>query len=289
MQKNEYPPQEPLPAFAAAYDQRAWQLAESVGYEEMAYGADPYQRIALVRPEQSNGTILAFFHGGGWTCGFKEWNLLNAPAIAASGICFASVGYRLAPGVTYPTPVQDCAAGVAQLWLQEAQRQKFPPRLILAGHSAGGHLASLLALQPHWLQAHGLPAGVVQGCAPLSGVYQFGEGSGLSQRPRFLGPAEETSVEHDASPLNHVKAAAPPFYLAWGTRDFPHLVQQGERMAASLRAAGVPVRTLVSEGFDHFDVHLDAGRPDGAWMQGLVDWLQTLETPVASSDLQATD
>lgn len=276
MRREAYPAQEPLPPFALAYDQQAWEAANGVSHEEIAYGPDPCQRMAIVRPERANGTILAFFHGGGWTCGFKEWNLLNAPALSQLGITFASIGYRLAPGVTYPANVEDCAAGVAHLWRLEAPRQTATPRLIVGGHSAGGHLASMLALDPGWLLGHGLPANVVQGCAPLSGVYQFGADSGLSQRPRFLGPAADAAIERAASPLHHVAPGVPPFFLAWGTRDFPHLIGQGERMAAALEQAGVATTVLVQEGLDHFDVHIASGQADGPWVRQFSRWLDGL-------------
>ncbi len=283
MRREEYPAQEPLPPFALAYDRQVWEAASEVRYEEVAYGSDPYQRMAIVRPERPNGTILAFFHGGGWTCGFKEWNLLNAPALTQLGITFASIGYRLAPGVTYPRNVEDCAAGVAHLWELEAPRQPGTPRLIVAGHSAGGHLASLLALEPRWLAHHGLPVDLVRGCAPLSGVYQFGPESGLSQRPRFLGSASDTTVERDASPLYRITPDAPPFFLSWGTRDFPHLVVQGERMAAALKQAGVPTTVGVYEGFDHFDVHVTSGQPDSEWVHQLSQWLNELPSAAHAS------
>ena len=95
-------------------------------------------------------------------------------------------------------------------------------------------------------------------------MFRFGEGSGLSQRPRFLRDGEEG--EREASPVLRPPARCPMF-LTWGTNDFPHLIPQAEEMAAALRAAGGIADTLVLDGCDHFQASLAAGDPDGPWIR----------------------
>ena len=147
-----------------------------------------------------------------------------------------------------------------------------PERMFVGGHSAGGHYASLMAVTNDWQAPRNLPADVVSGCLPVSGVFDFRPGNGMSVRPRFLGP-EDSGVEDQASPLLHIERP-PPFFLAWGTDDFPHLRDQGAAMTEALRAAGGTADTLVLDGCDHFGASYAAGDPDGPWPERAVAWMK---------------
>jgi len=87
---------------AAAYRDACVARSFGVPFVEHRYGADPYQSVAIYPSERPNGALLAFVHGGGWTSGYKEWMGFMAPAFAARGITFASIGYRLAPQHLFP-------------------------------------------------------------------------------------------------------------------------------------------------------------------------------------------
>jgi acetyl esterase/lipase len=84
-------------------------------------------------------------------------------------------------------------------------------------------------------------------------------------RPRFLG-AQDSGNETAASPMTHVAPGAPPFLIAWGENDFPHLRVQGERFAEALRAAGGRVATQVLAGADHLGASYASAEPGGAWV-----------------------
>jgi acetyl esterase/lipase len=272
-----YPPQEPLSPAGAAYAQRILALGQDCAGNDFAYGSNPYQSLTVFQPTHPTGEVLVFFHGGGWTSGYKEWMFFMAPALLTRGITFVSAGYRLAPQHLFPVGFEDCADAVAWVLRHIAQFGGDPARVFAGGHSAGGHYAALLAVSAHWRVARGLPAQPLAGCLTVSGVYRFGEGSGLSVRPRFLGPAPDFHTELEAAPLAQLTAAAcPPFLMAWGSRDFPHLVAQAEAMAAALRAAQVPVQTLVLDDCDHFGASVMCGEVDGAWVPHAANWMRTV-------------
>jgi acetyl esterase/lipase len=268
MRAVDYPPQEPVSPIAAAYRDACVARSFGVPFVEQRYGADPYQSVAIYPSERPDGALLAFVHGGGWTSGYKEWMGFMAPAFTARGISFASIGYRLAPQHLFPAGLDDVAAGVAWL-VAQAPRLGFDPRkLVLGGHSAGGHYSALLAVRRDWQAALSLPADVIKGCLPISGVYRFGEGSGLSMRPRFLG--EGANVERDASPIDNIQGAIqvapPPFLIAYGDVDFPHLIRQAQDMEAALRAVGGEISRTVLPDCDHFRASLAGGDADGPWV-----------------------
>lgn len=272
MRADEYPAQEPVSAAAAGYVDECVARSFGVPFYEFRYGDDPYQSVAIYPAEQPNGIVLVFAHGGGWTGGYKEWMGFMAPAMVAKGVTFVSIGYRLAPAHVFPAGVADMASAIAAIYERGGEFAGGAPRLFIGGHSAGGHYAALLAVRRDWQAAHGLPLDVVSGCLPISGVYNFGADAGLAVRPRFLGP-EDSAQERPASPILNIEGTPPPFLMAHGSEDFPHLIEQAEQMEVALQAAGGDVVRLVLSGCDHFTASLAAGDVDGPWAPAALAWM----------------
>ncbi len=275
MRPQDYPPQEPVSALATPYRDACMMQSFGVPFVEHQYGDDPYQWLAIYRPARPDGRLFAFIHGGGWVSGYKEWMSFMAPAFTAAGITFASIGYRLAPAHVFPAAYDDCARAVQYLHRHAASFGADPGRLAVGGHSAGGHYGSLLAVKRDWQAALGLPRDVIKLCLPISGVFRFGEGSGLSVRPRFLGP-EGSGAETPASPVLNIQGTPPPFFIAYGDKDFPHLITQGEEMVHAVRAAGGEVLHLVMTGRDHFTASLAGGEVAGPWVPQALAFLKRI-------------
>lgn len=269
-----YPPQEPMNENMAAYHNRLISMADENAGHEAQYGDDPYQSILVYPAEKPNGTVLLYFHGGGWTNGYKEWMAFMAPALNALGITYATAGYRLAPQHVFPAGLQDCGDALRWLAANVAQYGGDPDKIFVSGHSAGGHYAALLATAP------ALPDGtdvrpLIRGSAPLSGSYYFGEESGMAVRPRFLGPPEAGNETH-AAPLHQLNEPTCPFLLAWGESDFPHLIVQAQKMADHLRQHKTHVETLVLPGCNHFTASIAAGEMGGLWPEQISKWMQSV-------------
>lgn len=250
MKLADYPPQEPLSEVGAKYGAECWARSEGIAGEEHAFGADPYQRLLVFRPVRPGGRVLLFWHGGGWTSGYKEWMGFMAPAFNAAGVTFVTAGYRLVPQHVFPAALEDCTAALA--WV----KKKVPGDTFIGGHSAGGHYAALIA-------AH-TGGRAVRGCLPLSGVFEFGEGSGLNMRPRFLG--SDPANDRRASPRWQIAPPIAPFLLAFGTNDFPHLIPQAKRFAAAVREAGGEANELELPGRTHFTASFAGGEAQGPWV-----------------------
>ena len=274
MRPEDYPPQEPFSEVAQRYHDLVTRLGEGVTGAEFSYGEDPYQSLAVYAPEAPSGTVLVFVHGGGWTNGYKEWMAFMAPAFTAAGVVFVSIGYRLAPRHLFPAGFDDTTRAIAWLHGNIAAHGGDPARLFIGGHSAGGHYTALAALRRDWQGPLGLPADVIRGCLPISGVFLFGEGSGLPMRPRFLG-GEANDVA--ASPMRQVAALPPPFLIAYGEDDFPHLARQAGEMAVALEAAGGDVELVELPARDHFSASTAGGEPDGPWVPRALDWMARCE------------
>lgn len=274
MKIEDYPPQEPISDFAMPYHKEVLRRGAGVAFEEFAYGDNGYQSVLISAADAPSGEVLAFVHGGGWTNGYKEWMAFMAPALNSSGITFASVGYRMAPQTVFPDGYHDVLDGFAALHARVANVGGSPEKMFVGGHSAGGHYSSLMAVTDDWQASRGLPSDVVKGCLPVSGVYDFRPGNGMSGRPRFLGP-EGAGTEELASPIANI-ARTPPFFMAWGSEDFPHLRTQGDAMAAALQAKGGAVESTVLPGCDHFGASYAAGDVDGDWPRRAASWMKSV-------------
>ncbi|MEP4378047.1 MAG: alpha/beta hydrolase [Alphaproteobacteria bacterium] len=269
-----YPPQEPLDG--RMYEYQAELLARGLGIvgEEHAYGPSRLQRIEVFAPRRPNGTILVAFPGGGWTNAYKEFMSHMAPAMVESGAILVTAGYRLAPDDIFPACADDCGAAVVKARDAAAKLGGDPDRIFLTGHSAGGHLAALLAVtssgtEPTETGAFGLSPGDIRGCMPISGSYDLTPAGGYSNRPRFLG---RPGNERLASPIHRIGASALPFLLAIGENDFPHLVAQADAFAAALDARGVDLERITLAGEDHFTAGW-AGMPGSVWTRAAIDWM----------------
>ncbi len=263
MRREDYPLQEPLSEIGERYSVECWKRSAGIAGEEHGYGPDPYQRLLVFPADRPDGRVLVFWHGGGWTSGYKEWMGFMAPAFTSQGVTFVSPGYRLAPQHVFPAGLEDCEAAVAWVHRNIARCGGRADRLYIGGHSAGGHYAALLAVRRDWQAAQNLPADAVKGCLAISGVYQFTEGSGLSGRPRFLG---SSGNERAASPIHQLQSPLPPFLVAYGSDDFPHLVKQAESFCDVVEKAGGRAERLVMPGRNHFTASYAGGEADGPWV-----------------------
>ena len=251
-----------------------WVAARTSSREDAAYGDDVYQQVAVFAPpaDKANGTVLVTMHGGGWTNGYKEVMAFQAPLLTDAGIVVVSVGYRLAPEHVFPVGFEDTLQGIAWVYNNAERYGGDPARIFVNGHSAGGHYAALMAVKRDWQQGLGVPEGVVRGWLPISGVYDFTEGSGLSIRPRFLG-AEDSGSDVAASPILQIAGTPPPVFMTHGEEDFPHLCTQAKEMEAALNLVDCDVERMVFPGRNHFTAHLAAGEPEGPWVGAALEWM----------------
>ena len=163
--------------------------------------------------------VLFFIHGGAWSIGDKS----HFGLYSSIGRCFARQGigvlvpnYRLSPTVTHPGHIQDVAKAFAWTYKNIKKYGGRPDEIFVSGHSAGGHLAALLATDDTYLKAEGLSLKAIKGAIPLSGVYSIPEG-GMFDKPFGKDP----KARKQASPINYVRGDAPPFLIVYGDADLP--------------------------------------------------------------------
>lgn len=206
-------------------------------------------------------------HGGAWVIGDKrEQGLPLLGHMAAQGWVGFNANYRLSPAATFPDHLVDVKRAIA--WIREhADEWGVDPDFIcITGGSAGGHLTALAALtagearfQPGFEDADTSLAAAV----PFYGVYDFTPDGTFGADPRvfhrFLEPyvikafvADEPERFADASPVRHVHADAPPFFVIHGDLDTLAPVEDARRFVEELRAVSrEPVVYAEMHGAQH--------------------------------------
>jgi len=144
----------------------------------VAGSTNPRQRLDLVMPRGVIGApIVVFIHGGFWIHQDKNYfqpfvGLYHnvGIALARRGIGTAIIDYRLAPEVMFEQQLDDVAAAIHWVWDYAPEYCGDSNRIVVAGHSAGGHIAALLAFDPQRLAARGVDTTAIKGYAPLSPI-----------------------------------------------------------------------------------------------------------------------
>ena len=234
--------------------------AEPRLHRNLAYmkHADPRQKLDLYLPSKvRKPPLLIFVHGGFWSEGDENYGIGKelAETLVSEGVAVALVRYRLATTHRHPAQIEDVAAAFAYLVHNSAGRYD-TKRVFVAGHSAGGHLVSLLALDRQYLAKHRLAPNAIAGVIGLSGVYSL-DTKGVAPGHKAAVQAtfgSDAAVLDAASPANHVQTNAPPFLLLNADKDLPRLQLQARRFAEALIDAQVETDYLVLAKLDHLSV-----------------------------------
>jgi acetyl esterase len=204
---------------------------------------------------------LVFYHGGGWVIGDLYTHDGICRALTNAAACaVASVDYRLAPESRYPTAVEDSYAAMRWVVDNAGRLGLDPRRVAVGGDSAGGNLATVVALMA---RERGGPALLYQVLIYPVTDYRFDTASYRDNATGYLltAPAmrwfwrhylgrEQQGAEPYASPLRAPSLAGLPPALVL-TAECDPLRDEGEAYAARLRDAGVPVTLTRYAGMFH--------------------------------------
>jgi acetyl esterase/lipase len=205
----------------------------------------PRRRLDIYRATAANtapAPVIVFFYGGNWESGQRRLYRFVGQGFARQGFVTVVPDYRLYPEVRYPGFVEDGGAAVAWVLRHIARFGGDPRRVVLVGHSAGAHIALMLALNPAFLGADRL---ALAGAVGLAGPYDF-EPKG---RNRAILDADGGGPS--AMPIDYVDGSAPPALLITGDADTVVMPGNSERLAARIRARGGRVRLIAYPRVGH--------------------------------------
>jgi acetyl esterase/lipase len=221
----------------------------------IAYGPADRQRLDRYAPPAGAGDapVVVFFYGGAWTSGERGDYVFVGEALARRGFVALIVDHRLNPQVVFPAFVEDGAKAVA--WV--AERAGDAP-LFLMGHSSGAHIAALLALDRHWLEAEGIDGDRrIAGAVLLAGPYDFLPITDPEVAAVFAGEGDLRETQ----PITFARAGAPPLLIVTGDADRTVDPQNSKRLAAAMARAGGRAELAVEPGLGHAALVAAIARP----------------------------
>ena len=226
-----------------------------------AYGATAIEGLDVYATKRPNAPINVFIHGGAWRVGLaKDYAFAAELFVHAGAHCvvpdFAWV--QDVGGSLFPMAEQ---VRRAVAWVHR-NAQSFggdPNRIFVSGHSSGGHLAGVI-LTTDWPKGFNLPPDTVKGGLCCSGMFDL-KPVRLSARSRYVNFTDE--MEQALSPERHLDKLNASVIVAYGTLETPEFQRQSRDFAAAVKAAGKPVRVLVGERYNHFEIIETLGNPYG--------------------------
>ncbi len=259
--------------------------------------------------------VILLVHGGGWMIGDKDMFGLYRRVgrfLAKQGYVAVAINYRLSPAVQHPEHVKDVARAFAWIRRQIRTYGGNPDRIILAGHSAGGHLVALLASDDRYLKDPELKLtdrdrAAIRGVVAISGVYRIPESeefhkmvsmmaeavlelSGNSPLLAAMLPAlipavrsvnvfqivfgQDKDVRMQASPINQVRPGLPPFLILYGDRDLPLLGPMAREFHAALKKAGSAAELCPIDDRNHNTIMFRLHQPDDPTGARILAFLQ---------------
>lgn len=237
------------------------QLSENLN---ISYSGDsnPLKQLDVYFPIKNGEKlpVLVHFHGGGWKIGDKKRTKEHGIFYATHGVLFISVNYRLSPAIQHPVHVEDCAAAVAWVFKNLQDLGGDANRVFISGHSAGAHLAALLATDQQYLQKYRLQPGLLAGVIPVDAA-SFNLMSRKNERivKQMITEAFGTNSEKlkSASPLYNISdKIIYPKFLILVSRNRKSAMTQTKIFTDRLKSVGCNAKFIVVKNHSHRDMNL---------------------------------
>ena len=207
---------------------------------------------------QPRRPVLVFFYGGSWVSGRRQDYGFVGRAYARRGFITVIPDYRKVPDVRFPSFIQDGAAALRWVHDNIARFGGDPSRIVLVGHSAGAHIAVMLALDGRYLSAERLPPDTIKAVAGLAGPYDFYPFT-WAEAQAALGNARDP---RQTQPIHFARRDAPPLWLGTGQEDRTIAPRNSVALAGREDALGsTTTRLRLFPGVDHVDIVKALSRP----------------------------
>ncbi|MGZ3926762.1 MAG: alpha/beta hydrolase fold domain-containing protein [Mucilaginibacter sp.] len=254
----------------------------TVMYGNIPYANDTLKKhlldIYLPATGKSNYPVVIWVHGGAWMSNDKYadmgYMVNTVKSFIDSGYAVASIDYRWSTAAKFPAQIQDCNQAIEFLYQNAGQYKLDRNKLAIIGFSAGGHLASLLALSNNNMVPAFYPAGKKphfkiklaldfygpSDLVALSANTPSSEEDLKDPITLLLGawPIDRPDLAKTASPITYVDKNDPPFLIVQGQKDQSVNYTQSVLLSAYLKLSGVKNELIIVPGAPHYGVMFDA-------------------------------
>jgi arylformamidase len=205
---------------------------------DVAYGAGAGETLDVFPTTRPRAPVLVHIHGGYWRALDKRDQSFVAPSFVTDGALVIVPNYALCPAVSIEHITLQLVRALAWVWRNAARYGGDPDRIVVCGHSAGGHLAAML-LSCDWpAVAADLPARLVKSALSISGLFDL---EPLRHAP-FLAPDLNLTAA-SAARLSPVRFPPPAgrLYAVVGAEESEEFLRQNESIRAAWGPEVVPV------------------------------------------------
>ena len=228
---------------------------------DVRYGPNPKETLDLFVPAGRTRGLFVFIHGGWWRSLDKADHAFVAPTFVAQGIAVANLNYDLCPDMPIAGIVEEVQRAIAFLARDGSRIGVAAMPMVVAGHSAGGHLTAMLhATSP---AALGLERHPVAGAVSLSGVHDLAPLVHYSLNSDFR---LDSSLARELSPVHRAPQSRAPILAAVGADETSEFLRQTDLLWEAWpgnrpRGATAPLRI---PGRHHYSVVMDYADPTSA-------------------------
>lgn len=223
-----------------------------VSKTNVEYGLNAKQRFDYYSSGQMSDTLILIVHGGAWVTGDKSGFTEHSKFFADEGYSVVNMNYRLAPGSTYPAPLQDIKSVLEKIEKNPSEYNlNSGYETVLIGHSAGAHLSALYSVDE---EDYGMPQ--VDKMIGLAGPYDFVVLEMAGGTAPLLDLFLDGISKEEVSPARQIEANDPTeFLLFCGDEDALVPEDQGEIFESDLKEDGVAAKYFLIEGRTHETIH----------------------------------
>jgi acetyl esterase/lipase len=279
-------------------------------HKNIEYGPLERHRLDVWRfsTTPANAPVIYYVHGGAWTFGDKrEQGRPMLHEFVRRGWIVVAINYRLAPRFPWPAQIEDVTRALGWIKKNIATYGGDPDRVVVAGGSAGGHLASLLALSaddPTWRPAElsELSDWSVRGALSFYGVLEMSGDEahwrGLGRALRRLLTQRVVQLPYEGneplyvalSPYERIRPDSPPFFVVQGVNDTLVEVNVARAFVTKFRAVAFAPLYYVELPFTQHAFDLTASPRTSATTRAAVSFAEsvTRERPPLTAELIAS-
>lgn len=223
---------------------------DTVAHRDIAF--DGALSLDVYAPKgATKAPVVVFFYGGSWKSGKRQWYRWVGESLAARGIVVVIPDYRTWPRAKLDGFMDDAAHAAAWAKANAARYGGDPARLFVMGHSAGAHIASLLATDKAWLNRVGMQPRDLAGFIGLAGPYDF---LPLTNRSFIDMFGSTPQAQARSQPVNFVDGDEPPALILQGDADTTVKPANAASLAQRYQARGEPVTLRLYPGVTHMSI-----------------------------------
>jgi len=252
--------------------------------KDIAYGSDPLQKLDVYyKAGFAAAPVIVFLHPGGWAMGTKDNSPTFVEFFTGQGCVVVTPDYRLTDKHQFPAGICDAASAVVWTKKNIATFGGDERKILISGHSAGGHMAAMIAYNPEgdWLKETGLKSNDIKviGFIGSSGCYDFDSVKypAREEHIKMLLGSMYPGKWNAAEPVNFASSDDPPGLIITGDKDgFLNIknpktgkaTTNADKLAEALAAGGVDHQLVIVPDWDHGDIN--EGLPNNPELQATI-------------------